>query len=82
MDFGLFLEFPRHEGGTEQQAFEDAFALVDLAEELKVQSVWLAEYHFNAGRVLSAPITIASSIATRTKNIRVGQTTGRPRPRS
>ena len=72
MDFGLFLEFPRHDGGTDQQAFEEAFALVDLAEELRVQSVWLAEYHFNPGRVLSAPVTIASSIATRTNNIRVG----------
>ena len=40
MDFGLFLEFPRHEGGTEQQAFEEAFALVDLAAPLPLGEGW------------------------------------------
>ena len=72
MDIGLFLEFPRREEGTQQEAFQEGFALVDEAESLGVQSVWLAEYHFNAGRVLSAPITIASAVAARTKNIRIG----------
>ena len=72
MDFGLFLEFPCREGSTEQDAFQEAFALVDLAEELGVNSVWLAEYHFNQGRVLSSPVTIATAIAARTTNARVG----------
>ena len=52
MEFGLFLEFPRQEGGTDHDAFRDAFHLVDRAEEQGVDSVWLAEYHFNPGRVL------------------------------
>ena len=72
MDIGLFLEFPRREHATLQEAFQEGFALVDEAESLGVQSVWLAEYHFNAGRVLSAPITIASALAARTQNIRIG----------
>ncbi len=72
MNVGLFLEFPRRENGTYQEAFQEGFALVDEAESLGVQSVWLAEYHFNAGRVLSAPITIASALAARTQNIRIG----------
>ena len=72
MDFGLFLEFPRREGGTQQEAFQECFALVDEAEAQGVDSVWLAEYHFNPGRVLSAPITIASAIAARTKRVRIG----------
>jgi hypothetical protein len=62
MDFGLFLEFPRGEGMTEQEAIQESFAVVDEAESLGVDSVWLAEYHFNPGRILSAPITIASAI--------------------
>ena len=72
MDFGLFLEFPQREGATQQQAFEECFALADNAEAKGVDSVWLAEYHFNPGRVLSAPITIASAIAARTERIRIG----------
>jgi alkanesulfonate monooxygenase SsuD/methylene tetrahydromethanopterin reductase-like flavin-dependent oxidoreductase (luciferase family) len=72
MDVGLFLEFPRREDGTPQEAFREGFTLVDEAEALGVQSVWLAEYHFNAGRVLSAPVTIASALAARTRDIRIG----------
>jgi alkanesulfonate monooxygenase SsuD/methylene tetrahydromethanopterin reductase-like flavin-dependent oxidoreductase (luciferase family) len=46
---------------------------VDLAEDLGVDSVWLAEYHFNVDRsVLSAPITVASAIAARTQRMRIG----------
>ena len=41
MDFGLFLEFPRREGATHQQAFEECFALVDEAEARGVDSVWV-----------------------------------------
>ena len=72
MDFGLFLEFPRREGVTQADAFDECFALAEKGEALGVDSVWLAEYHFNAGRVLSAPVTIASSIATRTERVRIG----------
>ena len=72
MDFGLFLEFPRLDGGTEQEAFQRAFRLVDMAEQMGVDSVWLAEYHFNQGRVLASPVTIASAIAARTQRMRIG----------
>ena len=47
MHLGMFLEFPRPAGGTYQDAFDNSFALVDEAERLGVDSVWLAEYHFN-----------------------------------
>ena len=72
MEFGLFLEFPISEGMTPTDAFKESFSLVDTAEDLGVKSVWLAEYHFNATRVLSAPITIASALAARTEKIRIG----------
>ena len=72
MELGLFLEFPVREGSTENEAFKESFALVDQAEALGVPSVWLAEYHFNPGRVLSSPITISSAIAARTQRIRLG----------
>ena len=72
MELGLFLEFPVREGGTENGAFREAFELVDRAEDTGVGSVWLAEYHFNAGRVLASPVTIASAIAARTERLRIG----------
>ncbi len=72
MDFGLFIEFPCRDGMTEQEAFAECFGLVDEAEALGVDSVWLAEYHFSQISVLSSPITIASAIAARTQRIRIG----------
>ena len=72
MQLGMFLEFPRPAGSSYQDAFDASFRLVDEAEKLGVESVWLAEYHFNPGRVLSSPILIATAIAARTDQIRMG----------
>src|SRR5437899_1549128 len=71
MDFGLFVEFPRRDGMTEQEAFAECFALVDEAEALGVASVWLAVYHFADISVLSPPITVASAIAALTERSRI-----------
>ncbi len=73
MEFPMFLEFSKRGAMTQKDAFDESFALVDYAEELGVDSVWLAEYHFNVDRsVLSAPITVASAIAARTERMRIG----------
>src|SRR2546427_10265529 len=80
MDFGLFIEFPCREGMTDREAFAECFALVDAAEALGVNSVWLAEDHFSPISVLSSPITIASAIAARTQRIRICLAVGPPPP--
>ena len=73
MEFGLFVEFPCREGVSQAQVFNESFTLVDAAEEVGTETVWLAEYHFEPNRsVLSAPITVASAVAARTKRIKVG----------
>src|ERR671914_2301324 len=73
MDFGIFLDFTLRPGGTPEEAFKESFDLVDLAEKSGLDTVWLGEMHFNPNRsVLSAPIIVACSIATRTKRLRVG----------
>jgi len=73
MDFGAFLDFAAHKGATPSGLFKEAFDLVDLAEETGLDTVWLGESHFNPNRsVLSAPTVVASSIATRTKRLKVG----------
>jgi alkanesulfonate monooxygenase SsuD/methylene tetrahydromethanopterin reductase-like flavin-dependent oxidoreductase (luciferase family) len=73
MDFGIFMDFLATHSPNQADVFRDAFELVDLAEETGLDSVWLGETHFNPTRsVLSAPIVVAGSIATRTKRLKVG----------
>src|SRR5437667_9155464 len=73
MDFGIFLDSVLRRGSTQEETFKEAFDLVDVAEASGLDTVWLGEMHFNPNRsVLSAPIIVACSIATRTKRLRVG----------
>jgi alkanesulfonate monooxygenase SsuD/methylene tetrahydromethanopterin reductase-like flavin-dependent oxidoreductase (luciferase family) len=73
MDFGINCDFTMGRAESHQMAFQEAMEEVDLAEELGLDTVWLGEAHFAPGRsVLAAPIVVASSIATRTKRLRVG----------
>ena len=41
MEFGLFLEFTSPEGTTDQEFFSQGFSLVDRAESMGVESVWV-----------------------------------------
>ncbi len=72
MHTGLFLEFPALDEVTDQQAFQQGFQIAEEAERLGVESVWLAEYHFIPFSVLSAPVMVATAIASRTERIRIG----------
>ena len=73
MHFGIFMEFETRQGRSQAEAFRDGFALVEAADAWGLDGVWLGEMHFNPARsVLGAPIVVASSIATRTKRLRVG----------
>ena len=72
MHFGIFMEEMR-QGNSQADAFQEAFRLAEAAEAWGVDCVWLGELHFIPARsVLSAPLVVASSIATRTKSLRVG----------
>ena len=73
MHFGIFMEFGSRPGLSEAESFQEGFRLVDAAEDMGMDGVWLAELHFNPTRsVLSAPVVVGSSIATRTKRLRLG----------
>ena len=73
LDFGIFMEFETRRGGDQASAFREGFDLVDAAEAWGLDGVWLGEMHFTPARsVLSAPIVVASSIATRTRRLRIG----------
>ena len=72
MDFGIFLEQMRR-GNTQDDAFREMFALAENAESWGLDIVWLAEMMVNPARsVLSAPLLMASWIASRTKRVRTG----------
>ena len=73
MDLGLFFEFYRRPGTSEASAFEEAFSQIEMADELGLDSIWLAEHHFSPDRsVLSSPLMIANAVANRTKRVRIG----------
>src|ERR1700716_2636338 len=72
-EFGMFHEFQRTAEMTDEQAFATSFAQVDAAERWGLDAMWLAEIHVAPERsVLSAPLTMASAIAARTKRMKIG----------
>jgi alkanesulfonate monooxygenase SsuD/methylene tetrahydromethanopterin reductase-like flavin-dependent oxidoreductase (luciferase family) len=72
-EFGMFHEFQRTAAMTEEEAFATSFEQVDAAERLGLDAMWLAEIHVAPERsVCSAPLTLASAIAARTKRMKIG----------
>ena len=72
MQLGIFMEEARP-GIDQADAFREALQLADAAEAWGLDGVWLGELHFSPARsVLSAPLVVASAVATRTRRIRVG----------
>jgi alkanesulfonate monooxygenase SsuD/methylene tetrahydromethanopterin reductase-like flavin-dependent oxidoreductase (luciferase family) len=79
MDIGLMMDGDYREGQTQREAFDAVLATADLAETLGFDSIWLAERHFSppGGAALissigSAPLLLATAIATRTSHLRIG----------
>ena len=62
MHFGTFMEFGTRPGGTDAEAFREGFDHAKLCEDVGLDSVWLAEFHFMPARsVLSSPIVVAGA---------------------
>ena len=73
MEFGVFHEFPLSKGISETEAFDLSFAEIEAAEEWGLDVMWLAELHAAPTRsVLSAPLNIATAIASRTRRMKIG----------
>jgi alkanesulfonate monooxygenase SsuD/methylene tetrahydromethanopterin reductase-like flavin-dependent oxidoreductase (luciferase family) len=73
MNFGMFTDFHVREHLSQAEAFDESFRQVEEAEKLGIDSVWLSEHHFSPERsVLASPLVIASSLATRTRRVRIG----------
>ena len=79
MHIGLMMECDFREGRPQREAFDEALATAEAAEALGFDGVWLAERHFAApggvapvSSIGSAPLLLATAIATRTSRLRVG----------
>src|SRR5947199_6818319 len=77
MEFGSFMEFPpgteSGAGVAQSAAFDRALAEVELAEQVGLDAVWLAELHGAPERsVLSAPMMLASAIGACTSRVKIG----------
>jgi alkanesulfonate monooxygenase SsuD/methylene tetrahydromethanopterin reductase-like flavin-dependent oxidoreductase (luciferase family) len=84
MHVGLVMECDYRQGRTQEEAFEEAFAIAEAAEQDGVDGVWIAERHFAMHRqptdpmgagipsVASVPLVWASAIAARTSRLRIG----------
>ena len=60
-------------GASTAQHFRRLRNWVDLAEELKLHSIWLPEMHFSPG-VSASPLTVLAALASRTRTLRLGTT--------
>ncbi len=73
MDFGMFTMYMVREGAPQIEAFREWMKLIDLCEEVGLDSVWLGETHFRPQRaVLASPLVVAGAVAARTSRINVG----------
>ena len=74
MEFGWYHEVHRQVAGqSDADAFEQAIQQAEAADRWGLDGFWLAEIHQQASRsVLSAPLNVATAIASRTKHIKVG----------
>jgi alkanesulfonate monooxygenase SsuD/methylene tetrahydromethanopterin reductase-like flavin-dependent oxidoreductase (luciferase family) len=72
-EFGMFHEFQRTAAMSDEEAFQVSFEQIDAAERWGLDAMWLAEIHMAPERsVASAPLTLASAIAARTKRMKIG----------
>ena len=57
---------------TDSEVYQDILKGAELAEELGLDSVWIAEHAFSEHSIMPAPHSMLAAIAARTKRIRVG----------
>ena len=73
MEIGVYHEFHCRPDQTPAAAFAEALDQIEAADRWGLDAIWLAEIHQQARRsVMSAPMTVASAIAARTKRIKIG----------
>jgi alkanesulfonate monooxygenase SsuD/methylene tetrahydromethanopterin reductase-like flavin-dependent oxidoreductase (luciferase family) len=72
MKFSLVFHTPWPEGTDPSQIIEEMTEQIQFGEELGFYGTWMAEHHFSRYGLASSSTVLASSIAARTKTIRLG----------
>lgn len=72
MKFGLVYHTPWPEGTDPSRIIEDMTEQIQLGEDLGFYGTWMAEHHFSRYGIGSSSTVLASSIAAKTKRIRIG----------
>ena len=70
--FGLLHLFESPSGKTERQYMRENIELIEYADQVGLDEVWLAEHHFSDYGVMPSTQVFAGHIAGLTKRIRIG----------
>ncbi len=71
MKWGIFCLFERFNGDA-RDAIENQLKLIELADAMHFDEIWLGEHHFNDFSICPSPSLLLAYIATRTKHARLG----------
>jgi luciferase family oxidoreductase group 1 len=72
IQYGVFLLMPSPSGESSPKVYARALEVALVAEQLGFHSIWIAEHHFSNYGYVPRPLVMASHIAAKTKNIRIG----------
>ncbi len=72
MKFSNFLFPASTSPARDFDVIQDALREAELSDTLGFDTIWLAEHHFDGGCAYVDPMTFATAITARTKQIRVG----------
>ena len=72
MRFGHFFYPMKFDDSQDVQAIDDCLYEAELAEELGLDAIWLAEHHFTGECVYGDPLVFASAVAVKTKRVLLG----------
>ena len=71
MKFSNFL-FPQAEPEADGQVIDDAVREAVLCDQLGMETLWLAEHHFDGNCAYVDPVAFAAALSTVTQRIKIG----------
>lgn len=71
MKWGIFCLFERF-GGEAHEAIENQLKLIEHADAMRFDEVWVGEHHFNDFSICPSPSLLLANVAARTHHIRLG----------
>jgi len=72
MKFSNFLFPQAADPADDERLIDETMAEAKLCDELGVDTVWLAEHHFDGNCAYVDPMSFAAAIAAATKNVKIG----------